>query len=433
MNSRRRLIRAAMVVDGETVAEAPGAILLDGENDILAAGAPEVIGVPEDAEVVDLPRSIILPALVNAHAHLDLTHLGSWERPRSFVEWISRVRAARATSDEEIAESVRRGIELSRSGGVALVGDIAGAGSQVPAEVMREMGMAGVSFLEVFGIGTGERKAIDFVWELHGAVASRKKREVELDPPPVRIGIEPHAPYSCSPEVYRAARETNLPLATHLAESLEEVEFTTRGTGTFKSLLQMVGVWDVSCAKPGASPVARVLDAIGEDRPIVAAHLNYVDDRDLDRLAQSRVSVAYCPRASEYFGHPQDGAWGAHRYRDMLARGINVALGTDSIICLGEAGRMTVLDDMRFLYVRDGTNPRTLLAMATVNGAKALGFEPNLVTLRAGRKAGIIAIDLDEPRFDRDPLTSIMLSDRRPRWIAGGPSTISRNSQVALA
>jgi cytosine/adenosine deaminase-related metal-dependent hydrolase len=414
MKARRRLIHAAMVVDGESVCEAPGALLIDGEDDVIAAGSPRTIGEVADAETIELGQSVVMPAFVNAHAHLDLTRLGTWPRPASFLDWVRRVRADRPRDDEAIAESVRKGIALCREAGVAIVGDIAGALSKVPADVMVEMGIAGVSFIEVFGNGVKQKPALEHIAGLKGEMTAKRHRGIELEPPPVRVGIQPHAPYSCSGAVYAAAAESGLPMATHLAETPEEIEFAIAGTGDFKDLLNEVGVWNDSCTPAGEHPIDLVLDAVGDDRPFTAAHVNYVDDSHLERLARSKATVAFCPTASEYFGHPRAG-YLAHRYREMVERGINVALGTDSVICQEQPGRLSILDEMRRLFARDGTAERELLRMGTVNGASALGFDRNLVTLRPGRKAGIIAVDV-ATTVD-GPLRSALRSDSQPRWL----------------
>ena len=149
--------------------------------------------------------------------------------------------------------------------------------------------------------------------------------------------------------------------------------------------------------------------------PFIAAHLNYVEDRQLELLADWRTTVAYCPRASAYFGHPQPGR-SPHRYRQMLEAGVNVALGTDSLICLDTPNRISVLDEMRFLYRRDGTDPMTLLRMATTAGAVALGADPSLVTLAPGPTAGVLAATFD-PRNPLDPFRQVLQRNDPVRWI----------------
>ena len=102
----------------------------------------------------------------------------------------------------------------------------------------------------------------------------------------------------------------------------------------------------------------------------------------------------------------------------MIEQGINVALGTDGLLCLDTPDRISVLDEMRFLYERDGVDPVQLLNMATCAGAKALGYDEALVTLEPGPTAGLIAISSDA-NSDEDPFTQVMMSKSAPQWIAG--------------
>jgi cytosine/adenosine deaminase-related metal-dependent hydrolase len=181
-------------------------------------------------------------------------------------------------------------------------------------------------------------------------------------------------------------------------------------------MLENMGVWDHSITGSGKHPIDHLAEALS-CAAVIAAHVNYAEEHHLDLLAKWGTTVAYCPRASEYFGHPQNGA-ADHRYRDMLARGINVALGTDSLVCLQTPERLSVLDDMRRLYSRDHTDPATLIRMGTINGASALGFDAQLVQLASGRTAGIIALPFDVS-LDRDPVEQVLLNDAAPRWIVG--------------
>ena len=108
----------------------------------------------------------------------------------------------------------------------------------------------------------------------------------------------------------------------------------------------------------------------------------------MDLLAGAGVSVAYCPRASDYFRHSN------HPYRDMMARGINVCLGTDSILCHGD---LSILEEMRFLRLQDGIDTPTLLKMATTCGMKALGLMPVDATFNPGAAPGLIGLRYDGP------------------------------------
>ena len=404
---RRKLIRAASTVDGQGRTATPGAVLLEGSH-ILASGAVSAIGPVNDAELIDRPRCVLLPALVNVHCHLDLSHIGPTPLAGDFVSWIEQLRVVRAKTNDAIATSVQRGIKLALAGGTALVGDIAGVGSLVPIDQLRASKLCGVSFLEVFGHGHRQDHAINTM-----------KSGLESCPTNqggVQLGLQPHAPYSCGRAVFEAAAQLQVPLATHLAETVDELEFVDTATGPLASMLKRFGVWDDSIVGCGCHPVDYITQVL-DDRAIIAAHLNYVDNCHIEKLASSPITVAYCPRASAYFGHPH-ADYPAHRYRDMLELGMNVALGTDGLPCLDTPDRISVLDEMRFLYQRDSADPIALLRMATVAGAVALGFDQALFTLAPGPTAGLLAVETDTDDA-RDPLMRVLQGDNAPQWVAG--------------
>lgn len=401
MNTTRRHIIAATVADGTGLIASPGAVLLEGDC-VVAAGDVAAIGPVADAERIELPSSVVTPGLVNAHAHLDLTHIGPVAYGSDFSEWLAGILAARnAITEDGIGDSVLQGADLARAGGTVLVGDIAGMWSLQPLHALRRSGLAGVSYLEVFGIGRAQAGSASRMAAILEGVAREESGVV--------LGISPHAPYTCGMDLYIAAAALGLPLATHLAESLEELQFSATGDGAFADLLRKIGVWDDSITGSNCHPVEQVAESLAKG-PALAAHLNYVDDACIERMSQIRLSVAYCPRASAYFGHPH-GEHPPHRYRDMLSAGVNVSLGTDSIVCLDTADRISTLDEMRFLHRRDGTDPILLLKMATVNGAKALGFDPGLVSFGPGRIAGVIAMA-------GTTLNDVLMDDAPPQWVA---------------
>ena len=123
----RRMILAAGVIDATGMAACPGAVLVEGDQ-ILAAGSPEQIGSVPSAELVQMPEMLLLPGLVNAHAHLDLSGDGVWPAAgNDFRGWVGQVRALRAAQTPALCkQAVQRGIELSLAGGTSCIGDIAG-------------------------------------------------------------------------------------------------------------------------------------------------------------------------------------------------------------------------------------------------------------------------------------------------------------------
>ena len=358
------------------------------------------------AQRVDLPGKVVAPALANAHTHLDLTHIGPRPiGPGGFAAWIDMVRRERLAEDDAIAASVRQGVGLLHRGGTLTVGDIAGsvngAPSLAPARVLEEAGVRGVSYLEFFGLSPDGSPGLDRALERASASATSN----------VRLGLEPHAPYSASPGAYRRARETGMPLCTHLAESVAERELVAGGTGPIAQMLDGLGLWTEGVAAQfgkGQSPVEHLGDLLAG---VLAVHLNDLSDQDISLLAEVGARVVYCPRASAYFGAP--GAFGPHRYGDLLAAGVPVALGTDSVINLppdavSDRG-ICVLDEARLLLERDGAQPGRLLAMLYRYAPEALGLAPMLVEAGADLP-GLICVNAADPDPEPDPARSLLAS-----------------------
>lgn len=427
----RVLIRAGLVCDGAEIDAAPGGVLVD-EGRIVAAGSLQDIGPVDDAAMIDRPFSVVMPGLVNAHAHLDLSHVEPTPAADDFTAWIEMIREARHPDEDSIRRSVRRGIALSIAGGVAAVGDIAGAGSIAPADELRRSPLGGVSFVEVFGVGRrqgevaaaleGLAASADATGELESVVARR-----------VRAGLSPHAPYSCGPKVFEGAVATGRPIATHLAETLEELEFVRDGGGRFDAFLREIGVWDDTVvdgpdamAATGRHAIDAVLESIArgadaaraagrEPGPILAAHVNYPGPGHLEKLAEAGVAVVYCPRASSYFRHPAREER-PHAWRAMMDAGVSLCLGTDGRPCLDTPDRISTVDEMRFLVRRDRVAGRTVLPLALANGARALGLDPERFTLAPGPVAGLIAVPAPASvRGDR--LDAALRVDTAPEWL----------------
>jgi cytosine/adenosine deaminase-related metal-dependent hydrolase len=352
------------------------------------------LGGVADAKLTQI-HGTVLPTLVNAHTHLDLSGVGIKPAKNSFVQWIEEdVLPIRRESDTiAIQSAVNRGVALTLEGGTSIVGDI--AGSTCAAESVMASPLLGTAFVEILGQGTREQAAIECIQRI-----------------PTSMGVQPHAPYSCSRAVYVSAFASGLPVATHLSETREELLCTMEQEGSLVDLAKRLNVWDESIERWNSHPVDAMIEFAGQE-PLLAAHLNYIEDRHLDMLANSNITVVYCPRASAYFGHSN------HRWKGMLDAGVNVALGTDSLLCLDTPDRISVIDEMRYLYSTQQADPQELFTMATVNGAIGLGIDPELVTMSTGTTAGLISIK--EVRSN-NPLADMLDSTVMPTWIVK-PST----------
>jgi cytosine/adenosine deaminase-related metal-dependent hydrolase len=406
---------------------------------VLAVGTSDDVAQHEaaaSARTWERPDWVLIPGLVNAHTHLDLTHIGPTplDPERGFSGFVELVRTRRLVNEGRIAETVELGAVLSMLGGVVAVGDIAGAvagrASLAAARGLVKTPLMGTSFLEFFAIGKGEERglagAAEAVLEV-GSIGARRG---------FRVGLQPHAPNTVSLAGYRwSVREAaarGLLLTTHLAETADERAFIGSASGEQRGFLERLGIWDEKLLNEigrGETPVKHlepVLQAAMEaGRPFVVAHCNDVSDADIEILARTRTTVAYCPRASEYFRAEE--RFGSHRYREMMRAGVRVVLGTDSIINLPAAGTaaggpaettMSTLDEMRLLHRRDGMDGQMLLWMATAGAATTVGLDPELFKFTRGDElAGLVAIGCANPIDATDPLRTVLNGSEPPKLL----------------
>jgi aminodeoxyfutalosine deaminase len=197
------------------------------------------------------------------------------------------------------------------------------------------------------------------------------------------------------------ARERGMPLATHLAETEDEAVFLAEHRGPLRELWDQWLTWDDAVPKFSGGPIryARELGLL--DYPTLLAHVNYCDDEEMEILAGGKASVVYCPRTHEFFGHKP------HRWREMIKRGINVAVGTDSC---ASSPDLNLVDDLRLMHRLFPEEPvETLWEMGTVRAARALGIK-DAGAIRVGDPADLAAFGCETG----DPLREILEGDRLP-------------------
>lgn len=354
-----------------------------------------------NATTINLPNVLVLPRMANAHAHLDMSVVTPRPYRGSFDQWLLDV-LKNCPSGNDVIPSVTQGWQDSVASGVGLIGDIARYPQSAVALAQANAGYHAVSFQEFFGQGNRQATAIE---QLNAAALTLTSLHENTG---LVTGLQPHAPYSAGLGLYQAAADAShkhpLRLSTHLAETLEEEQFIRHASGMYRDMLERINKWDDSITANHLSPVQRLAGVLADARWLVA-HCNYVDDADIQTLANTQTAVAYCPVASDYFGHRE------HRYRDMLSAGVNVCLGTDSLMCQNADERqpLGMMAQMRHLYARDQTAPSLLLAMATTRGAQALGADDALVTLQTDSPGNVMAVHFD-PHVTSDPFTQALRS-----------------------
>ncbi len=349
---------------------------------------------------IDLGNVAITPGFVNAHTHLDLDRIEppSDGAPEDEVGWLRRVIASRAGGTPESTFAlIARNVAASLAAGVTAIADISADGSSWGAVVASPL--RGIVFRELIGLksarGQQTLEAAD-AWLRRVGTADPAAR--------VRPGLSPHAPYSTAGWLYREAAARGLPLASHLAEMPEELELLAHRSGPLRAFLGGLGAWDDNWEPLAARPVEYLRLPEASSSGWIIAHGNYfepADYADLRSIAGRRRALAYCPRTHARFGHAP------HPYRAMLATGVIVCVGTDS---LASAPSLSILDEIRFVRASDRTDPATLLAMATRAGAAALGLGSLVGGLEPGKRADLAVIALPD-RDVADPHDLLLGSD----------------------
>ncbi len=363
-------MRGALSADGRYLAPATWTV---------AAGRTVslVQGLPAERAVVDAAiDAVLLPSLVNAHSHLDLAGAPPLPATGGFTDWLLAVGGVRGDARDVEAEAEQQAGALRRRG-VTAVGDIDASGGRTAA-ARRRADLPGRSYLEIVGVEAASARA-----RLAAALALVDRRgggDV--------FGLSPHAPYSVHadvlPEIARAARQRGLRLAMHLAETPEETRYLLAGDGPFAGFLRAIGRGRPFEAAPGLRPVAYADRAGLLAAGCVVIHGNDLDDDDIALLASRGASVVYCHGTHRHFGRPR------HRLLDLLAAGVNVALGTDS--GLSNDGVDSFGEAVRLAADRPDADPLLLLRCATLNGRLALGLDPAPALFAAGSAADALLL-----------------------------------------
>jgi aminodeoxyfutalosine deaminase len=354
---------------------ANGLVAIEGER--LAAVGDHVAA----HTVEDLGNVAILPGLVNAHTHLEFSNLTKplGEPGIGLVDWI---RLIRHESLEVRIQAVKKGINECVRFGTTTIGEIS-QGNFPASELEKEnMPVDGTAFLELIA-PTPERvaAAMDIV-------------QKHLDPehiPNWQCGFSPHAPYSVHldllEKIIELSVQRQIPLAMHLAESREEIQWLEEKNGPVKNLLTDLGAYDPATASQCSRPLD-YLEMLAVASRVLIIHGNYLSRDEIGLLADHAETMAlvYCPRTHQYFGHDR------YPLERMLTAGVTVCLGTDSRASSPDLDMLAEIRLVRQHYPE--LSPGMVLQLGTLHGAKALGRDAEIGSLETGKYANLAIVPL---------------------------------------
>jgi len=356
-------------------------------------------------DIIELPTHALIPGLVNAHTHAAMSLFRGLADDLPLMDWLTKhmwPAEARWVSSEFVRDGVRLAAAEMLKSGTTCVNDMYFFPEDAAA-VLREAGMRACIGLILIDFPTAYAQTADDYFD-----KGLKLHDSLRHDPLITTAFAPHAPYSVSDgplaKIRTVNNELNLPVHMHVHETAHEV--------------------NEAVAKTGQRPLAR-LDALELLGPtLMAVHMTQLKEDEITRLTEAGASVVHCPESNLKL------ASGFCPVQALLKAGVNVAIGTDGAASNND---LDLLDEMRVTALLakavsgDATAvpAHTALRMATLNGAKALGLDEQIGSLKPGKAADITAIDLSalssQPVYD--PVSQIVYSVGREQvtdvWVAG--------------
>ena len=357
------------------------------------------------AEELSCPEHALIPGFVNAHTHAAMSLFRGLADDRPLMDWLENhiwPAEARAVNREFVRDGTRLAAAEMLLGGTTCFNDMYFFGDEAAAAAI-EAGLRATIGMIVIGFPSAWAADIDEYFRKGQAVHDKFR-----DHPLISSAFAPHAPYTVDDAALRRiavlAEELDVPVHMHVQETKDEVER--------------------AIATDGLRPLSR-LQQLGLVSPrLLAVHMTCLDNSELDLLASSGTSVVHCPESNLKL------ASGFCPVAELLARGVNVACGTDGAASNNDLDMLSEIRTASLLAKGVAGDPCALpaaqaLRMATYNGALALGLERSIGSIEVGKQADLIAFDLSDLRARPvyDPVSQIIYNGHRDQiaqvWVGG--------------
>ncbi|MEI6668637.1 MAG: amidohydrolase family protein [Acidobacteriota bacterium] len=381
-------------------------------------GRIEAVGADADhrregrhaSDEVDLGSVAVMPALVNAHTHLELSWLKGRVAPADhFIDWVMahmdvRRSSVGAANDDQARTAMRDALAAMRRSGTGIVGDVSNGLSNL--DLLAASGVVGVVFHEILKFNPSDPTAF---------VAKAQSRIDQVpDVEGWRFAVAPHAPYSTAPGIFEAIRDLRepsrvVPTSVHVGESPEEMELLETGGGRWREVLDALGSWDPAWEVPWSGPIGYLNRMRFWDSRTLAVHGVQLSDTELGLLAARGATLVTCPRSNVYVGV------GSPPVARFFKSGAPMAVGTDSLASVQDLNLFSELAELHRLA--PAVPASRLIAAATTNGAHALGLGQQYGSIQVGCRAALLAVSIPADMVDVEQYLVSGISPDQVTWI----------------
>jgi cytosine/adenosine deaminase-related metal-dependent hydrolase len=350
--------------------------VLSDRNDLL---------IPEGA--LEVLPGVICPGFVNAHCHLELSHLkGLLNQGTGLPSFLTEVTKLRTADSDDIQAAMAAADREMYDSGINLVGDISNRSDSI--QVKTESKIFYHTFIEVFGLveDLAEQK-------MESALSILQ----EFNANGLQASTSPHATYSLSDKLRRLLAEHNSdiqsPISIHNQETESEDELFESKSGKLMETFLDFGLSMDGIMKTGKNALSSVFSDLQTKGPLLLVHNSYTNSEGMIWANDNRENLFWCscPSANLYI------ELRSPKVVDWLKAGAQVCLGTDS---LASNHQLSILQEMELTKSRSpDISLEDLITMATYNGAKALGQQDHFGRLKTGTTPGIINLsgnDIDQ-------------------------------------
>lgn len=402
---RMVLHKAAWIVPVDRPPIQNGAVLVSGDSILEVAEYKDLRPfLTKHVEEVDHQLAALMPCLVNAHTHLELSFMdGKIPLPQSgFAGWLDHVFSLRSSATKQVqAIGLELGINQLLNSGTGLYADICNGYDLVVEDKISERH----TFQEILGFN---------LLDLESALSTDMLESVADNS--CMVSLAAHACYSSSAELIQGAkawcRDRNRPFSIHVAEHVDEIEFMKFGTGYCRELLERLGRWVPGWKAPGTTPV-RYLDALGVlDQETLLVHAVHMEQPDWELVSKKRSAVCFCPRSNHNL------AVGQPDIEKAQQCGVLTCLGTDS---LASNQDLSLFAEAEYLLSHHpNVSPDVVVFMMTLGGAKALKQSDRFGRLGRGGHSSFLSVNL--PRLPASSQLSETIIDQANRgewkWVS---------------